>query len=167
MTDWSEERTRVSVGFASAFAIPKLVSDGPATLITTVFAVEPRMMNPAIITSLPVSTRPRVEMLARRGRLAGRLKVAVTAALAPRIIEQVPVPEQPAPDHPAKIEPDVPVAVSVTPVPEAKLPAHVGPQLIPVGLEVTVPLPDLDTVSVNPDVLGFTTWLKAGEVLAA
>src|SRR5258706_6749195 len=70
MTDWSEERTRVSVGFASAFAIPKLASDGPATLITTVFGVEPPMMNPAIITSLPVSTCMRVEILARRGVFA-------------------------------------------------------------------------------------------------
>src|SRR5258706_3253495 len=90
----SEERTSVSVGLANGLAMPKLASDGPATVTTTVFAVEPSMMNPAIITSLPVSTWPRVEMLARRGRLAGRVKVAVTAVLAPRIIEHVPLPEQ-------------------------------------------------------------------------
>src|SRR5258706_221573 len=70
LTALSEERTRVSVGLASGFAIPKLASDGPATLITTVLGVLPPMMNPAIITSLPVSTCMRVEIFARRGVLA-------------------------------------------------------------------------------------------------
>src|SRR6188474_2166168 len=66
MTAWSEERTSVSVGLASGLAIPKFARFGPATLITTVFAVGPPTMNPAIITSLPVNTCMRVEMLDRR-----------------------------------------------------------------------------------------------------
>jgi len=62
----------------------------------------------------------------------------------------VPVPEHPPPDQPAKLEPAADDAVNVTCVPEAKLDEQVEPQLIPPGLEVTVPvpLPELDTLSV-------------------
>jgi hypothetical protein len=37
----------------------------------------------------------------------------------------VPVPEQPPPDHPAKVEPVLGVAVSVTEVPAVNDPLHV------------------------------------------
>jgi len=64
---------------------------------------------------------------------------------------QVPVPAQPAPLHPAKVEVPFGAAVSVTTVPCAKVAVQVEPQLIPAGLLVTVPfpVPDLFTVSVG------------------
>ena len=66
--------------------------------------------------------------------------VAVTDRVAAIETVHVPVPLQ-APDQPAKREPELGVAVSVTDVPELKLTLHVLPQLMPLGLLVTVPLP--------------------------
>src|SRR3954447_6782754 len=54
---------------------------------------------------------------------------------------QVPVPEQPSPDQPVKVELGSDVAVRVTTVPWAKAFAHVAPQLMPAGLELTEPVP--------------------------
>src|SRR5438552_2254003 len=71
----------------------------------------------------------------------GRAKVAVTVVAALRVTVQVPVPEQPPPLQPVKVEPAAGVAVSVTAVPLAKLAEQVAPQLIPAGELVTVPLP--------------------------
>ncbi len=64
---------------------------------------------------------------------------------------QVPLPLQ-APLQPVKVEPEAGVAVRVTVVPLGKDAEQVGPQLIPAGLLVTVPLPlpALVTVRVNP-----------------
>ena len=53
---------------------------------------------------------------------------------------QPPVPEQ-APLQPLKVEPDAGVAVMVTLVPWLKLDEHVLPQLMPAGVDVTVPEP--------------------------
>jgi hypothetical protein len=53
---------------------------------------------------------------------------------------QVPVPEH-APLHPANTEPIAGVGVSVTTIPLSNLALHVIPQLIPLGVDVTVPLP--------------------------
>jgi hypothetical protein len=74
-------------------------------------------------------------------RGAEGLNVAVTEALAVRVRLHVPVPLQ-APDHPAKVEVALGVAVSVTEVPLAKLAPHVAPQLMPAGLPVIVPPPE-------------------------
>jgi hypothetical protein len=54
---------------------------------------------------------------------------------------QVPVPLQPPPLQPVKVEPAVGAAVRVVLVPLAKFALQVLPQLIPLALEVTVPLP--------------------------
>src|SRR5213080_4433646 len=54
---------------------------------------------------------------------------------------QGPVPEQPLPLQPPKVEPAAGAAVSVTAVPLAKLAEQVAPQVIPAGELVTVPLP--------------------------
>jgi hypothetical protein len=51
-----------------------------------------------------------------------------------------PAPVQ-SPDHPPNVEPTAADADSITMVPAAKVAEHVVPQLIPVGLEVTVPVP--------------------------
>src|SRR5438552_3293046 len=68
-------------------------------------------------------------------------KVAVTVVAALRVTVQGPLPEQPPPLQPLKVEPAAGVAVSVTAVPLVKLAEQVAPQVIPAGELVTVPLP--------------------------
>src|SRR5207247_665997 len=68
-------------------------------------------------------------------------KVAVTVVAALSVTVQVPVPEQPPPLQPLKIEPAAGAAVRVTGVPVANAAEHVAPQEIPAGLLVTVPVP--------------------------
>jgi hypothetical protein len=69
------------------------------------------------------------------------VKVAVTLLSAFITREQeVPVPLH-APLQPEKVEPAAGVAASVTLVPPAKGALQAVPQLIPLGTEVTVPLP--------------------------
>lgn len=60
------------------------------------------------------------------------------------------VPEQTPPDHPANVDPESGVAVTVTWLPEANFAEHVEPHEIPAGELVIVPDPDplLVTVSV-------------------
>jgi hypothetical protein len=67
------------------------------------------------------------------------LKVAVTDWFAFIVTVQLPVPLQ-APDHPAKKAALAGVAVSLTLVPELNDALHVGAQLMPAGLLVTVPV---------------------------
>ena len=59
-----------------------------------------------------------------------------------------------APVHPANVELAPGLAVSVTDVPVVKLALHVGPQLIPAGALVTVPVPVPDSVTVSCTVAG-------------
>ncbi len=68
------------------------------------------------------------------------LNVAVTDRAAVIDTVQVPVPVQ-APLQPAKLEPLAAEAVRVTEVPLAKLALQVLPQLMPAGVELTVPVP--------------------------
>jgi len=78
-------------------------------------------------------------------------KVAVTEAAALIVTVQGPVPEQPPPLQPEKVEPAAGVAVKVTAVPLANGAEHVAPQAMPAGLLVAVPAPApaLLTVSVK------------------
>ena len=73
------------------------------------------------------------------------MKVAVHVVLA--FNATVPL-AQPVPLHPANVQPLAGVAVSATDVPGEKLALQVAPQLIPAGLDVTVPLPLVRIVSV-------------------
>jgi hypothetical protein len=68
------------------------------------------------------------------------MNVAVTEILAAIVTVQLPVPLH-APDHPAKVDPELGVAVSITDVPLAKLALHVCPQLMPPRLLAIVPSP--------------------------
>src|SRR5687767_5816309 len=68
------------------------------------------------------------------------VKVAVTAFGASMVTWQAPDPEH-APLQPAKVDPAAGEAVRLTTVPAGKLALHVGPQSMPAGEEVTVPLP--------------------------
>ena len=67
--------------------------------------------------------------------------MAVTVVAAESVTVQGPVPEQPLPLQPPKVEPAAGAAVSVTAVPLAKLAEQVAPQVMPAGELVTVPLP--------------------------
>jgi hypothetical protein len=84
-------------------------------------------------------------------------KLAVTARSPPIVTTHAPVPEH-APLQPAKAEPAAGVAVSVTVPPLAKVPTQVAPQLMPAGLEVTLPdpAPDFETVSAYDGCCGDT-----------
>ena len=81
------------------------------------------------------------------------VNVAVTALAALTVTTQVPVPAQPPPLQPVKVEPVAGVAVRVTAVPLVKPCEQVVPQAMPVGalLTVPVPVPDLVTLSVKDD----------------
>ena len=68
------------------------------------------------------------------------LNVAVAIVFADKVIAQVPVPLH-APPHPTNVEFPVGVAESTTWVPTLKLAPHVGWQLIPAGVLLTVPPP--------------------------
>jgi len=82
------------------------------------------------------------------------LNVAVTDVLALTVTRHEAVPVQ-APDQPAKVDPAAATAVSVTTVPLANPALHLVPQLIPLGLLVTVPPPVPARVTVNvADVTG-------------
>src|SRR2546428_13031883 len=71
----------------------------------------------------------------------GRVKVAVTVVAAFSVTVQAPLPEQPPPVQPVKVEPAAGGAVSVTAVPAVKLAEPVAPQVIPAGEAGAVPLP--------------------------
>jgi hypothetical protein len=78
------------------------------------------------------------------------LKIAVTLLAWVMVTRHVPVPLQ-APVQPVKAERYPGVAVRVTSEPYPKLALHVLPQLMPLGLLVTVPVPvpDFETVKLN------------------
>src|SRR5688572_16075514 len=69
-----------------------------------------------------------------------RLKDAVTFFASSIVTMQLPVPVH-APLQPAKEDPEDAVAVSVTTVAVAKIAEQAAPQLIPAGLETTLPSP--------------------------
>ena len=74
---------------------------------------------------------------------------AVTDAAAARVSVQVAWLPVQAPVHPVKLLPASALAVSVTWLPSSKLAVQVAPQLMPAGVEVTVPAPVVATVSVT------------------
>ena len=80
---------------------------------------------------------------------------AVTERACDTVTWQLPVPEQPAPDHPLNEEPAAGAAVSVTRVPSAKLAEQAAPQEMPPGEELTcpLPLPERSTVSGKDEVV--------------
>ena len=69
------------------------------------------------------------------------LKVAVTVVFPVSLRVQEPVPVQPPPLHPPKTDPEVGTAVSVTVLFLENDAEQFVPQLMPLGLLVTVPLP--------------------------
>jgi hypothetical protein len=106
----------------------------------------PQLMPAGLLVTVPLPAPALVTVSAK----VGRANVAVTARAALIVTEQLPVPVQ-APLQPVKVEPAVGAAVRVTAVPVVNGAEQVAPQLMPVGLLVTVPVPvpALVTVSVE------------------
>ncbi|MEZ4402236.1 MAG: hypothetical protein R3B06_19585 [Kofleriaceae bacterium] len=92
------------------------------------------------------------------------MKLAVTSAEPATTKLHVPV-EQPAPVHPVKIESPAAVAVSASDVPGGYASEQSAPQLMPTGLDVTVPVPvpvrDTATVPLGANV----AWMVVGPVM--
>ncbi len=82
-------------------------------------------------------------------RVYASAKVAVTARAWLIVTWQVELEPEQSPDQPVNADPADAVAVSVTTAPSPKLAEHVAPQLIPLGLESTEPLPAPARVTVS------------------
>src|SRR5437773_103820 len=106
----------------------------------------PQLIPVRLLVTGPVPV-PVVVMLSTRVGV----RVAVTVVAAETVSVHGSVPLHPPPLQPVKAEPAAGLAVSVTAVPLAKLAEQVAPQVIPMGLLVTVPepLPSAITSSVN------------------
>ena len=76
------------------------------------------------------------------------MNVAVTDSSALSVTVHVPVPEQPPPDQPVKLDPDAAAAVNFTMVPTVKVCEQVPGQLIPEPVTVPDPVPANATDSV-------------------
>ena len=85
-------------------------------------------------------------------------KVAVTERAWLIVTVQLPVPEQPSPLQPAKVDSEAGDAVSVTDVPSANEAEQLEPQSIAAGEEVTEPDPVPDFVTVR----AYANGLRAG-----
>jgi hypothetical protein len=126
---------------------------GAAVRVTTVPVVKevehvaPQEMPAGALVTVPLPAPALVTLSAKDDCM----KVAVAEVAALMVTVQVPVPVQPPPLQPVKVEPAAGVAVSVTAVPLGNEPEHVVPHEIPAGELVTVPVPApaLLTVSVK------------------
>jgi hypothetical protein len=98
-------------------------------------------------------------------RKTGASKVAVNVAAVSTI--QVPVPTQPPPLHPIKVEPELLVAVRVTVVPFRKVSLQVVPQSIPGGSDMTVPDPVPTFATTKLNVPGGGARLKVAVTVAS
>src|SRR6266850_7627230 len=117
-------------------------------LVKEVEQVAPQAMPAGALVTVPLPAPALVTVSAKDDCM----KVAVTEAAAVIVTTQVPVPVQPPPLQPVKVEPAAGAAVSVTIVPVVNDAEQVVPQAMPAGVLVTVPLPApaLETVSVEP-----------------
>src|SRR5436309_2671942 len=113
------------------------VSVTAVPLVKLAEQVTPQVIPAGVLVTVPMPV-PALETV--RTKVCDA-KVAVTVVAAETVTTHVPVPEQPPPLQPVKVEPAAGVALRVTAVPLAKLAVHVTPQLIPTGALVTVPLP--------------------------
>jgi hypothetical protein len=95
-------------------------------------------------------------------RIWPTLKVAVTLRAADMVTTQVVMPLQ-APDQPAKTEPGLGAAVSVTALPDAKSAVQDEPQEMPAGTLVTGPLP----APALPTLKACARWKVATTLFAA
>src|SRR5438132_12851464 len=81
----------------------------------------------------------------RRGSAPERLKVAVTVVAAFIVTVQPPVPEQPPPLHPSKVDPLPATALNLIEVPDTTVSLQSPGQLMPAPLLLPAPVPPSDT----------------------
>jgi hypothetical protein len=112
------------------------VSVTVAPLLNEEEQVMPQLIPAGLLSTVPV---PVPAFVTERLKVC-KLKVAVTDLAASMVTAHVPVPVQ-APLQPAKLELAEGVAVNVTEAPALKDAEQVVPQSIPMGEEVTVPVP--------------------------
>ena len=117
-----------------------------APLAKTAEQLIPQLIPVRLLVTVPEPVPAGVTVSTKVG-----MKVAVTVVAAETVTVHGSVPLHPPPVQPVKAEPAAGRAVSVTVVPLAKLAEQVAPQVIPMGLLVTVPepLPSAITSSVN------------------
>lgn len=135
-------------------AVPLQAPDHPANLepdlgasvsltdvpeVNFALQVVPQLMPEGLLVTVPVPA-PALSTVSGMGE-AVRLKVAVTDFADLRETVQVAALPLQAPDHPANLDPDFEVSVSLTDVPELNFAPQVDPQLMPDGLLVTLPCP--------------------------
>jgi hypothetical protein len=121
--------------------------------------VAPQLIAVGLLVTVPVPVPAGVTVSVLLGTV--ELKVAVTVWLELNVtVHVVALPEQPPPEKPANVEPVAGAAVNVTCALVGKLAEHVAPQLIPVGLLVTVPVPVPAGVTVR-------IWLFGGATVTA
>lgn len=96
----------------------------------------PQLIPEGMLVTVPAPRPVRVVPKLKSGT-----KTAWTATFEFSRTVQVLFPAQAEPDQPAKTEPDAEVAESVTEVPELNVAVQVDPQLMPVGVLLTTPLP--------------------------
>jgi hypothetical protein len=125
------------IEFAAGVAVR--VIDVP--LLNAALQVVPQLMPAGLLETVPLPVPERVR--ANTGELAN---VAETLMFELSVTVQVLDPLH-APPQFTNADPGFAVAVSVTAVPAGKLPLQVGPQLMPLGLLTTAPLPVTCTVS--------------------
>src|SRR5207247_9224070 len=108
---------------------------------TVALAYVPEQAAPQLIPAGPLVTVPLPVPALVTVRAKVGVKVAVTVVAAGRVTVHEPVPVQVPPLQPVKVEPASGAAVSVTTVPLGYGSEQSGPQVLPAGALVTVPLP--------------------------
>ncbi len=118
---------------------------GVAVSVTVLPLTKPALqIAPQLIPAGLLVTVPLPVLLTLRSTLGTAVNCAVTVWFPFITTTQAPVPLQ-APPQPAKVDPPDAVARSVTELPAGKLAEQPPPQLMPLGLLLTVPLPDFVT----------------------
>ncbi len=112
----------------------------------------PLHVAPQLIPAGLLVTVPFPVLVTVRSALGAAVNCAVTVWFPFITTTQAPVPLQ-APPQPVKVDPPVGVAVSATVLPVGKFAMHPSPQLIPLGILVTVPVPVPDLVTARREVL--------------
>jgi hypothetical protein len=98
-----------------------------------------QLIPPELLVTVPVPAPAPVTVKVKLFVVKAKLATTVVAAVIVNV--QVSVPSQGPAPQPVNVDPAAAVAVNVMGVPFAKLNEHVGPQLMPVGLLFTVPVP--------------------------
>jgi hypothetical protein len=104
--------------------------------------VVPQLMPAGLEVSVPVPVPSRATVSAKvPGATGAAVKVALMLVVALIVTVQFTVAAHPPPDQPANVEPLAGVGINVTAVPALNVAVHVEPQLMPAGLDATVPVP--------------------------